>query len=591
MAHDADSPGAAARSREVWLALWPLGLSLVLLAPLRHPGHLLSRDLVFVPHEPLTDASLGLGGTAPRSVPLDAVVAVVSTVVDGGLLGRALLLLSLATAGWGVLRLTSGLGITGRLAASGFAVWNPFVIERMALGQWALVLAYGALPWLVLAAATHRRTGSRRAFASAVLWAALASLTPTGGLLALAGVVAGGASRRLRSWVLVGVVAVLQLPWVLPSLVGGAGRTSDPAGVSVFAPGSDASGHPALALLGLGGIWDGLSVPDSRHTWLAVAAIVVVALSLVLGPRRWWAVAPDVAPRLAALGLLGLLLALALTSGPGQDLLRHAVSSVPGVGLLRDGQKFLAPFVLLVTCLFGAAVDVVARALARHGVEVVASVGLLLVLLPIGLVPDGAGAVWRAVRPVAFPAALDQVTTAVDDGPPGRALVTLPWRSYRNFSWGTGYPSSDPLVRMVDRPVITSDDLAVGDRVVRGESTTDANVGAALAKGRPADVLPSLGVGWVAVYADDPSAGEVDVSGLRRVVATPQVTLYAVPGASAIPAPDAWRRGLVVGADALALLVVVGSLAAAAGLGRAMRRGRDGDDPVLESGHPSEKEQ
>jgi len=332
MARDTDSPGAATRTRELWLGLWPLALSLVLLAPLRHSGQLLSRDLVFVPHEPLTDASLGLGGTAPRSVPLDAVVAVIGTVVDGGVLGRVVLLLSLAAAGWGVLRLTSGLGPTGRLAASGFAVWNPFVIERLALGQWALVLAYAALPWVVLAAATHRRTGSRRAGASTVLWSALASLTPTGGLLALAGTVAGGASRRLRSWALVAVVGVLQLPWIVPSVVGGASRTSDPAGVAVFAPGSDASGHPALALLGLGGIWDGLSVPDSRHTWLAVAAIVVVAISAVLGVRRWWDVAPDLAPRLAALGLVGLLLALALTSGPGQDVLRHAVSSVPGAG-------------------------------------------------------------------------------------------------------------------------------------------------------------------------------------------------------------------------------------------------------------------
>ncbi len=66
-----------ARVRVMLLGLWPLALSLVLLAPLRHPGHLLSRDLVFVPHEPLTDAALGLGGSAPRSVPLDAVIALV----------------------------------------------------------------------------------------------------------------------------------------------------------------------------------------------------------------------------------------------------------------------------------------------------------------------------------------------------------------------------------------------------------------------------------------------------------------------------------------------------------------------------------
>jgi hypothetical protein len=578
-----------ARTRGWLLGLWPLALSLLMLAPLRHPGHLLARDLVFVPREPFTDAALGLGGAPARSVPLDLVVAVLNSVLDGAVVGRVLLLLALALAGAGVLRLTTGLGTTARLAASGFAVWNPFVVERMALGQWALVLAYAALPWVLVSAAAHRRTGSRRSFGSAVLWAALASLTPTGGVVAVAGVAAGGVTGRLRSWWLVATVAVLQLPWVVPSLVGGAGRTSDPAGVDVFSPGSDASGHPALALLGLGGIWDGLSVPDSRQSFLAVAAIVLVAVSVVVGVRRWWAVAPELALRLTVLGAIGLLLALALTTGPGQDLLRHAVTSVPGAGLLRDGQKLLAPFVLLVACLFGAAVDVVARALTRFGVEVVASVGLLLVLLPLGLVPDGADAVWHTVEPVRYPAALEAVATKVDDGPPGQALVTLPWRSYRNVSWGTGLPSSDPLVRMVDRPVITSDDLTVGDRVVRGESSVAARVGDALARGRPADVLPALGVGWVVVYADDPAAGDVDVTGLRRVVATPELSLYAVPGATAFPSPASWRRSTVVGSDLLALLVVLGA-AVAALAGEWSRGGRDAVDPVLESPHSSEKE-
>jgi hypothetical protein len=578
-----------ARARGVLLVLWPFALSLVLLAPLRHGGHLLARDLVFVPRQPLTDAAIGLGGTAPRSVPLDTVVAVATTVVDGGVLGRLLLVLTLALAGWGVLRLTAALGTTARLAASGFAVWNPFVVERMALGQWALVLGYAVLPWVLLAAAAYRRTGARSAFAATVLWSALGSLTPTGGLFALAGVVAGAGSRQLRTWWLVLVVALLQLPWVVPALVGGGAHTSDPAGVSVFAPGSDASGHPALAVLGLGGIWDGLSVPDSRHTPLAVVAIVFIAVAAVAGARRWWTAAPDVAPRLTVLGVVGLLLALALTSDPGQDLLRHAVTSVSGAGLLRDGQKLLAPFVLLVACLFGAAVDLVARALRRYGDEVVVFVALLLVLIPIGLVPDGAGAVWRTVRPVEFPQALDRVTSTLDHAPSNGMLVTLPWRSYRNFSWGTGLPSSDPLVRMVDRPVVSSDDLAVGDRVVRGESDTAARVGDGLAAGRPADVLPAYGVDWVVVYADDPAAGDVDVTGLRRVFQTPELSLYAVPDAAPAPVPATWRRVMVVAADLVALFLVIGAAAVAVIGGRA-REARDRDDPLLESSQPSPKE-
>ncbi|HEX3221385.1 MAG TPA: hypothetical protein VHR35_02365 [Nocardioides sp.] len=587
MVGDADAPGTGTHGwrGNVLLGLWPLALTLVLLAPLRHGGHLLARDLVFVPRAPLTDASLGLGGTAPRSVPLDAVVAVLTQVVDGGVLGRVVLVLTLALAGWGVLRLTEGLGATARLAASGFAVWNPFVLERMSLGQWALVLAYATMPWILLAAATYRHTGSRRAFAAATLWSALASLTPTGGLLALATVVTGGATWHRRSWLLVLVVSLAQLPWVVPFLVGDAGRTSDPVGVSVFAPGSDSSGHPALAVLGLGGIWDGLSVPDSRHSPLAFVAIALVAISVLLGARRWWATAGDLAPRLAVLGGVGLALTLLLTTAAGQDVLQHAVTSVPGAGLLRDSQKLLAPFVLLVACLFGAAVDVVVRPLVRHGVEVSVPVGLLLILVPVALVPDGAGAVWRTVEPVRFPSVLEQVATTVDHGPTDRAVVTLPWRSYRNFSWGTGYPSSDPLVRMVRPPVITSDDLAVGRRVVHGESAVAARTGRALAHGRAADVLPGLGVGWVVVYTDDPAAGRIDVSGLQRVLASPQLHLYAVPGVSRRPAPETWRRASVIGVDVLALLMVL--LAAVAWVWPACGlRNRGGGVAVVGSRHP-----
>ncbi|MGA8246331.1 MAG: hypothetical protein WB797_05450, partial [Nocardioides sp.] len=143
---EAGSPGVvpAPPWRRLLPGLWPLSLAVLMLLPLRHPGYPLARDLAFVPHEPLTDASIGLGGTSPRAVPLDAVVAVLTSVVDGAVVARVLLLLTLAVAGWGVLRLAAPLGTAGRLAASGFAVWNPFVVERMALGQWALVAAYAA---------------------------------------------------------------------------------------------------------------------------------------------------------------------------------------------------------------------------------------------------------------------------------------------------------------------------------------------------------------------------------------------------------------------------------------------------------------
>ena len=80
-------PRPAAR---LLVGLWPLLLAVVLLAPLLvHRGYPLARDLVFVPRQPFTDASIGLGGTAPRAVPLDAVVSVATALLDGAVLARS----------------------------------------------------------------------------------------------------------------------------------------------------------------------------------------------------------------------------------------------------------------------------------------------------------------------------------------------------------------------------------------------------------------------------------------------------------------------------------------------------------------------
>ena len=66
-----------ARSRPL-LDAWPVLIALVICLPLlTRGGHPLARDLVFVPHQPWTDASSGLGGRAP-SGPLDALVALLT---------------------------------------------------------------------------------------------------------------------------------------------------------------------------------------------------------------------------------------------------------------------------------------------------------------------------------------------------------------------------------------------------------------------------------------------------------------------------------------------------------------------------------
>jgi hypothetical protein len=237
--------------------------------------------------------------------------------------------------------------------------------------------------------------------------------------------------------------------------------------------------------------------------------------------------------------------------------------------------------VLLVAWVLAAAVDALVTRLTPYGAEVVVSVGVLFVLLPVLLIPDGAGKVWSTVKPVTYPPGFARVVAAIDASPSGAGVVTLPWRSYRNFGWGSGTTSSDPLVRMADRPVFTSEDLTVGDTTVHGESELVTRLGSALGQGTPAKVLPAFGIGWVVVYPDDPAAGDLDLTGLRQVYDSPEIRLYAVPGADVVPPPETWRRVAVTVGDLLALSTLAWAVWVALSSWWTRRGRRRGDGSVM----------
>jgi hypothetical protein len=167
---------------------WTVLLACLLLWPQHAAGFGLGRDMVFTPSQPLTDSSLGLGSGVARAVPLDALVSFASDVVGGTVAGRLALLLPLVAVGWGARRVLGATNLPANLVVAGLAVWNPFVVERLALGQWALLWAYAALPWLVIIA-RHLRARDRIDTTAWVLWStallmlAAAAITPTGGLI------------------------------------------------------------------------------------------------------------------------------------------------------------------------------------------------------------------------------------------------------------------------------------------------------------------------------------------------------------------------------------------------------------------------
>lgn len=555
-----------------------------LLWPQRHGGYGLGHDMVFTPHQPLNAGSVGLGSASPRAVPLDALVALASRLVGGQLVGRLALAAPLLLAGWGTIRLMRACGarrLPALLLAGGFAVWNPFVVERLALGQWALLCCYGTLPWLVLGAARVRTgTAERWHWAGLVCALAIAAITPTGALVGAAVLLAVGrrVDGALVSWrrrrvdsALLGLAIAVQLPWLLPAVTSAAAVPSDPRAVAAFAARAERPGGVLASLLGTGGIWNAEVTPASRGGALGYLTMVVVLAGLILGVPlirpRWLGI------RLAALAGAGLLLAAAAALPGGSALLRWSVRELPGAGLLRDGQKWLMPFVVLAVLAIGLAsewlVDRYARADSAGRLILTAVVAAVLPLL---LLPDGPATLRTPLTPVHYPAGWQQVADRVAGS---RATVlVLPFASYRSFDWAPGRTVLDPAPRLLQPPVLVEDRLAVNGTVLGGEDPAAAKVRDLLAgdpaPDRLAAGLASLGIGWVLVEAGTPGPPLPGLAGLRATLAGPGVRLYQVPGAIR-PAPAQRARAvLVIGADGLVgLLVLVAAALVVVKAGRA----------------------
>jgi hypothetical protein len=571
-----------------------LVLALWLLWPQHAGGYGLGHDMVFTPHQPLNADSVGLGSGSPRAVPLDALVALAGKLFGGMLTGRIALLAPLLAAGWGASRLLRlvcpGAGIPAVLATSSLAVWNPYLVERMALGQWALLWAYGALPWLVRAGyriARAERAVPLRDWATLGCWLAACAITPTGALIGAAvAVTVGWTARALRRTLAVVVVAVLvQLPWLLPALLSSAAATSDPRAVAAFAARAERPGGALLSLLGLGGIWTVNVTPASRAGVLGylstlLALLVLLAGLPLLGP-------PGLRRRLLGLGLAGLLLAAA-GSLPGlAGALRWTVRELPGAGLLRDGQKWLMPFVLLVVLGAGLATERLLRRWSRS-VRVVpirpaALLGVVAAVAPLLLLPDAPATLRVPLTPVHYPADWAAVAARVHGG--GQVLV-LPFSSYRSFDWAPGRTVIDPAPRLLPAATVVDDRLAVSGTVLAGEDPAAAAVGRLLATdpapARLAADLAGRGIGWVLVETDTAGPPLPRLTALEPVFSGSALRLYRVPGPLDRPRRSTAARWLVLGADLLIGGLVVLALLTAA-VPRSRKRPDRGQGRLLHS--------
>src|SRR6266498_2268207 len=400
-------PLSPPRSRAgLWAAV---ALAALALAPLLARGYVLAYDMVFVPRIPLGRDLLGLGTSVARAVPSDLLVALASRVAPAELVQKLILVGIFVFGGWGAARLAPVATAAGGAAAAGLFIWNAHVYERLLMGHWALLVSYAALPWVVGAALDYR-AGRARAHRLVAALAVAACGSPPGAVIAAGtalAVVAGRPWRRAGT-VLAAALA-LNLPWLLPSVLRSGGVPVRPAGAAAFASRPDGPFGTLGSLLGLGGIWNGLVTPPGHGAWAwwpgfaVVLAVAVIGWLVIL--RRW--------DRGAAVGLLvGAAVGLALAGAYAVPALRGAVdfaiAHVPGGGMIRDAQKFVAPLALVEAIGFGAGVERVLGMLEPSRWRVAAAGAMgggpgVLVTGPAGGAAGGPGSAayppdWRQAR-------------------------------------------------------------------------------------------------------------------------------------------------------------------------------------------------
>ena len=519
------------RAGQMIVVGWTFLLVAAVLWPFASPGMPMLRDMVVPPHPALTDAAWGLGESAARAAPQDTVLALAGGFTDAGLVMRLLMLCGLTVGGVAaaeLVRRVLHVGVVGQIAAVTMLLWNPFVVERLLQGQWSLVLAMALLPAValttIIAAPWWRATAM-----------AVAGLTPTGALLAVAVAVVAARTWRDRL-VALGTGAVVSAPWLVATVLGSGAGVSDPAGAAAFAARAERWVGTLGAVAGLGGIWNRQAVPVARETGPAALAVVALLALFVVGARMAWgsrarpgsshSALIGARRRLIVLAVSSVIVVAALATPPGISLMEWALETVPGAGLLRDAQKWVALAVPGYVVLAAAGAETIARQIPDHRRWLAA---LFAVTVIIAAVPDLPRAV-APVKPVAPWPGWSAVSgiVAMDD----TAVAVLPAGPYRIID---GRPTYDPAVKTLPAPVLATGDLVVSGVAVGGEGSTSATVEKTLldAPDHAIDVLRAHGAGWVLVENSPGEMGDSErvLSRLEVVYSDEHLTLHRVPGA------------------------------------------------------------
>ena len=180
-----------------------------------------------------------------------------------------------------------------------------------------------------------------------------------------------------------------------------------------------------------------------------------------------------------------------MATGPGLAVVESMVRALPGLGLVRDAQKWVA--------LGGAGLHARGRGGGADASALAAGRrhrGGLQARPDRDAARSGVGG-RRQGRRGAVPAGWAAAAATINADP--RPVAVLPAGSMRHFPWAGDAPVLDPLPRWVRADVLTTGDLTISGRLVPGEGDRARDVQRLLAAGADHDALARAGVGWLVV--------------------------------------------------------------------------------------------
>ena len=362
-----------------------------------------------------------------------------------------------------------GTSVSAAMVAATLFVVNPFVYDRVLMGQLVLLLAYALLPFTLRSLIDLVNVGSRSSLLSSLAWTGLIALVDLhiGGmsllLLLLAILMSPSAplAKLMRCLAVVGVLIALNFYWLIPASLANESARLGAGDLIAYAPRPRSARILAHVLL-LHGAWrTEFTSPLASSPVLFLGAFLPLLASACVGLFASLTMARHsrLAKLLGMSALISIVLAMG-TSFPATSWFTQLLfDHVPGYGIFREPQKWVALLAFSYAILAAFGVDKICGEV--HGrAPRFASLVAIGVLLPIAATSTMWWGFDGQLQTSEFPddwAKANEITRSQS----GR-LLFLPWNLYQPLPFAGNRSIASPAERFFDMPVLVSGDAALG---------------------------------------------------------------------------------------------------------------------------------